>query len=94
MRNQKIEEAKEDARQKKDHTESRRRIVMDYAQNVGLPQFGDSQAGPSYYYSPITVNIFGIVDTSKVGGRLDAIVYHKGQGGKVERGVITLLLCL
>ena len=67
-------------------------IVMDYSQNAGLPQFGDSQAGPTYYYSPITVNIFGIVDTSIEGGRLDAYVYHEGEGAKGGNNVASLLM--
>ena len=58
------------------HSEKLRCIIMDYSQNAGLPQFGDSQAGPSYYYSPININIFGIVDASIQGGRLDAYIYH------------------
>ena len=65
---------------------------MDYTQNAGLPQFGDSQAGPSYYYSPITINIFGIVDASVVGGRLDAFVYHEGQGNKDGNNVASMLM--
>ena len=87
-----MKEAQDNAVAQKTHKESRRCIVMDYAQNAGLPQFGDSQAGPSYYFSPITVNIFGIVDSSVIGGRLDAYVYHEGEGCKGGNNVASMLM--
>ena len=65
---------------------------MDYSQNVGLPQFGASQAGPSYYYSPLNVYIFGIVDCGVEGGQLDAFVYTEGKGLKGGNNVASLLM--
>ena len=35
--------------------------VGDYAQNEGVPHFGCKQPGDIYYFSPLSVYIFGIV---------------------------------
>ena len=51
-------------------------IVVDYSQNVQIPQVGASQPGKTYYMSPIKVFIFGIVICSVVGGFLDAYIYN------------------
>jgi hypothetical protein len=37
-------------------------IVIDYCQNMELPFFGKDQPGETYYYTPKTVNLLGIVD--------------------------------
>ena len=74
------------------HSETSRCIVMDYSQNAGIPQFADTQPGKTYYYSPVTVNIFGIVDCSIKGGKLDCFVYHKGQGGKGGNNVASMFM--
>jgi len=37
-------------------------IVGDYAQNLGVPHFGGEQPGDTYYYSPLSVYCFGVVD--------------------------------
>ena len=76
----------------KSHEESTCCIVIDYAQNAGLPQFGESQAGPSYYWSPITIDIFGIVNAGEKGGELDAYVYHEGQGKKGGNNVASMVM--
>ena len=92
LANEKIEAAVEDEKEDKAHSKRTRCIVMDYSQNAGLPQFGDSQAGPTYYYSLININIFGVVDTSIEGGQLDAFVYHEGQGAKGGNNVASLVM--
>ena len=92
LANEKIAAAEADEIANKQHSKRTRCIVMDYSQNAGLPQFGDSQAGPTYYYSPITINIFGIIDTSMKGGRPNIFVYHEGQGGKGGNNVASLLM--
>jgi hypothetical protein len=61
-------------------SEARRCIVVDYSQNVQIPQVGASQPGKTYYMSPIKVFIFGIVICSVVGRFLDAYIYNDGQG--------------
>ena len=39
-------------------------FVGDYCQNMGLPHFGNEQPGETYYYSPLGIYIFGIVNYS------------------------------
>ena len=89
---QMIKAAEKDALANLPHSKTSRCLVMDFSQNAGLPQFGDSQAGPTYYYSPVNVNIFGIVDASVKGGALDAYVYHEGQGAKGGNNVASMLM--
>ena len=56
-------EAKEDTL--KPHEERSRCIIMDYAQNLGLPHFGEEQPGSIYYYSPLAIYITGKFITRK-----------------------------
>ena len=37
-------------------------LVGDYSQNLDLPHFGGEQPGDTYYYSPLNVAIFGLVN--------------------------------
>jgi hypothetical protein len=55
-------------------------LVMDFMQNLGLPYLGAEQAGATYYFSPLTVNVFGVVDMES--GHLVAFCYHEGVGAK------------
>ena len=41
-------------------------FVVDYGQNMELPKFGQEQPGVTYYYSPMTVNNFGMVNHAHV----------------------------
>ena len=76
--NKKMDEAKGDVAANKPHTDSRRCIVMDFAQNCKLPFFGENQAGPTYYYSPLAVNVFGLVDTAMgPSGHVTSYVYSE-----------------
>ncbi len=39
---------------------------VDFAQNMDIPHFGKEQPTDIYYFSPLTVNVFGCTDlTSK-----------------------------
>jgi hypothetical protein len=49
----KITEAEEDFAAGVPHIEARRCIVVDYSQNVQIPQVGASQPGKTYYMLPI-----------------------------------------
>ena len=66
--------------------------MADYSQSEQLPYFGNEQPGETYYYSPLKVSIFGIVDFSVKGGKLTAFVYHEGEGKKGGDNVASLLL--
>ena len=40
-------------------------LTFDYIQNLGIPHFREEQPGDTYYFSPLTLNIFSIVDHKK-----------------------------
>lgn len=40
-------------------------VVIDYAQNMYLPNFAGEQPGEVYYYSPLNTYVLGIVDASE-----------------------------
>jgi hypothetical protein len=67
-------------------------IICDFCQNMGLPQLGEHQAGATYYYSPLTVNCFGIADCSVRDPHLTAYVYHEGEGKKGGNNVASLIM--
>ena len=71
--NTKQQLAREDAQENKPHNECCYTLVGDYCQNMRLPHFGGQQPGDTYYYSPLNVNCFGIVDV--VTGKLYAHLY-------------------
>ena len=64
-------------------------FVCDYAQNLDMPHFGCEQPGDTYYFSPLTINVFGIVDYSLE--ELDAYVYTEGEGKKGGNNVVSLI---
>ncbi len=64
-------------------------MVCDYAQNLGLPHFAAKQPTDIYYFSELTVNIFGIADVMKRPTKMRAYVTLKT---KVVKGVIMLPL--
>jgi hypothetical protein len=81
---EKINKSTEDFAQKKDHRHAVRTIVVDYSQNIGIPQLGQSQPGQTYYLSPLNVFVFGIVYCGVQGGTLDAYVYTEGKRADFE----------
>ena len=61
----------------------------DYCQNIDVPHFGSEQPGETYYYSPLSVSCFGLVDHST--GILSAFCYTEGQGKKGGNNVSSLI---
>jgi hypothetical protein len=57
-------------------------IVCDYSQNGELPSFGDQQPGEVYYFSPLSINIFGIVNFDKDIDYATCYCYDEGIGRK------------
>ena len=55
-------EAKNDLVNNVDWPERSDCCVGDYYQNLGMPHFGGEQLGDTYYFSPLTVNIFDVCD--------------------------------
>lgn len=67
-------------------------LVADYCQNLGLPHFGGEQPGDTYYYSPLAVYCFGVVDATATPDRLLAYGYTEDQGAKGGNNVASLLM--
>lgn len=67
-------------------------LVADYAQNLGLPHFGGEQPGDTYYFSPLAVYCFGVVDASRSPEVLHCFGYTEDQGSKGGNNVASLLL--
>ena len=63
----------------------------DYAQNMDMPHFGSEQPGDIYYYSPLGIYVFGLVDTSGCKSKLTAFYYKEGVGKKGGNNVASLL---
>ena len=74
----KKEDAKRDAKKKVKQDECVYTFVADFAQNMYLPNFNAEQPGATYYYSPLNVYPFGIVDGSTEPTELTAHVYYEG----------------
>jgi len=66
--------------------------VCDYCQNLGIPHFGGEQPGNTYYYSPLNVFCFGIVDASTSPEQLYAYAYSEDAGTKGGNNVASLLM--
>jgi hypothetical protein len=58
------QEAKDDTENSVLHPNKRYCIMCDYAQNSVVSHFGKEQLGDTYDYSPLTINMFGLVDLS------------------------------
>lgn len=66
-------------------------FYFDYAQNIECPFFGEQQPGETYYYSPLSINVFGIADASRSSESLHAYCYHEGEGQKGGNNVVSML---
>ena len=64
-------------------------LVGDYMQNLDLPYFGGEQPGDTYYFSPLTILGFGVVDYSIE--ELDAYTYTEAEGKKGGSSVVSLI---
>ena len=90
--NERIGEAENDYSAGVPHGKARRCLVVDYCQNVDMPQLGANQPGKTYYLSPLRVFVFGIVNCGLSGGTLDAYVYHEGEGRKGGNNVASMIM--
>lgn len=68
-------------------------FFFDYAQTVECPFFGFEQPGDTYYYSPLSMNIFGVADSCDEQETLYTFCYHEGQGRKGGNNVASMLDC-
>jgi hypothetical protein len=75
-------------------------FICDYAQNIEVPFLGDQQPGETYYLSPKSVYVFGMVDMAhkyngvvqSVGEHLHAHVYPEKEGDKGSNNVASLIM--
>jgi hypothetical protein len=65
-------------------------LVCDFMQNLGIPYLGAEQSGATYYYSPLNVFVFGVVDMRTQ--RLHAFVYDEGTGKKGGNNVASMIV--
>jgi hypothetical protein len=84
-----LAQATHDYLTKKPKSECRCTLVVDYTHNLSLPHLGKEQAGETYYYCPLNVYGFGIVDQAT--GKLVTYIYNEGEGGKGGNNVTSLL---
>ena len=68
-------------------------FIADYSQNLDLPHFGGEQPGETFYYSPLNIFQFGVVDPTD-NDKLYAFVYDEGDGKKGGNNVASLILKL
>jgi hypothetical protein len=67
-------------------------MVCDYAQILGLPHFGEEQPADIYYFSELTVNIFGVADITQKPTKMLVHGYTEGEGGKGGNNVASLVM--
>ena len=62
-------------------------------QNLNVPNFEGEQPGGTYYMSPLTVLLFGVVDNATADGRdrMNAYTWQEFEG---DRGTNNITLCL
>eukprot|EP00957_Ditylum_brightwellii_P029800 2254075-Ditylum_brightwellii.AAC.2 len=94
LANKKIANAREDNQNNAPHHLRWYCFIMDYSQNLDLPHYGSEQPVKTYYYCPLNINQFGIVDPSdeSLKERLYAFVYHEGEGEKGGNNVASLIM--
>jgi hypothetical protein len=85
------QEAKDDIANGVLHPKKGYCMVCDYAHNLGIPHFGKEQPGDTYYYFPLTINLFGLVDLSRSPNKLDCYAYREFTGKKGSNNVASLL---
>ena len=67
-------------------------ITFDYAQNLGLPHFGDEQPGDTCYYSPLNLCIFGIANNALPKNHLHGYLHNEGEGKKGGMNVASMVI--
>jgi hypothetical protein len=67
-------------------------LVGDYAKNLSAPHFGGAQPGDTYYFSPLTVFLFGLVDLAKTPNKMNCYAYAEDDWNKGSNNVASLLM--
>ena len=87
-----MDEAKTASREKVQDEDMIYTLVVDYCQNMEMPFFGMDQPGETYYYTPKTVNVLGIVDCNPEKEVMHAYAYSEEEGGKGGNNVASLIM--
>jgi hypothetical protein len=87
-----IEDAKRATRDNAVDEEMVVTIVVDFCQNMEMPFFGKDQPGDTYYFTPKTINLLGIVDCNPEKEILHAYAYSEEDGGKGGNNVASLIM--
>lgn len=58
---------------------------------MNIPNFSAEQPGATYYYSPLSVYPFGVVDCSTEPSELTAHVFYEGEGKKGGNSVASMI---
>jgi hypothetical protein len=67
-------------------------LLCNYVQNMPLPHYGGEQPGEIYYFSALTINLFGIVELSRTPNNLNCYTYREFTGGGGSNNVASLLM--
>jgi hypothetical protein len=67
-------------------------LVGDYGENLSAPYFGGAQAGDTYYFLPLTVFSFGLVDLSTGPNKINCYTYSEDKGKKGANNLASLLM--
>jgi len=98
---QRLEKAAvDDAKDAVEHTHTKRRYTLtcDFGQNMQCPCYNSNQPGCTYYYTPLNIYNFGVVDHSHdhgnrtIGNHMHCHVYHEGIGKKGGTNVASLIV--
>jgi hypothetical protein len=74
------------------HHEREYVIVCDYSQNLPLQHYRGEQPEEIYYFSAVTINLFGIVDLSLAPTKLACYAYREFTAKKGSNNVASLLM--
>jgi hypothetical protein len=92
--NEKMAKSRADANAQVPHIERTFTFVADYMQNMSLPYFGGEQPGETYYLSPETIYLFGVVEEFTKENQkttLHANIYSEQDGKKGGNNVASQL---
>jgi ribosome-binding protein aMBF1 (putative translation factor) len=91
--NRKKKEARKDQLSDKVREERSYCFVGDFSQNMYLPNLAGEQPGAVYYFSPLNVYPFGLVDGSTEPTTLTAHLYYEGEAQKGGNAVCFGKIC-
>jgi hypothetical protein len=90
--------AVDDAKDAVEHTKRWYTLTCDFGQNMQCPFYNSNQPGCTYYYTPLNIYNFGVVDHSydygnrMIGNHMHCHVYHEGIGKKGGTNVASLIV--